>query len=70
MFSRVHRLDIPALVARLTAKPSIRVHAGMFVGSLGGEEYVLGTVRAGLPAAILRIAEFRRDPQKDSPCPK
>jgi hypothetical protein len=60
-FSDVHRLDIPALVARLSAKPFIRVDSGMFIGSLGGEVYLLGTTRAGLPAAIRRMAELRRE---------
>ena len=33
----------------------------MFIGSLEGEAYVLGTIRQGLPAAIRRMAEFRRE---------
>ena len=60
-FSEVHGLDIPALVARLSAKPVIHVDSGMFIGSLEGEAYVLGTIRQGLPAAVRRMAEFRRE---------
>lgn len=34
-FAEAHRLHIPAMVARLSAKPSIRVESGRFVGRLG-----------------------------------
>jgi hypothetical protein len=38
-FGEVHHLNIPAIVARLSAKPFIRVESGAFVGRCGDEEY-------------------------------
>lgn len=59
-FSEVHHLSIPAIVARLSAKPRIRVVEGQFVGRVGGEEYSLGPARFGLAQAIRRMSEIRR----------
>jgi len=47
-FAEAHQLDIPAIVARLSAKPWIRVEAGVFVGRFGNQEYALGPTVAGL----------------------
>ena len=58
-FSEVHQLNIPAIVARLSAKPHIRVESGGFVGRLGDHEYELGPTQAGLPRAIRRMSELR-----------
>jgi hypothetical protein len=60
-FSEFHQLDIPALVARLNRKPFIRINSDTFIGSLGGEEYLLGTTHAGLPAAVRRMERLRRE---------
>ena len=60
-FAEVHRLNIPALVARLSAKPSIRVESGSFVGRLGDQDYELGTTAAGLARAVRRISALRRE---------
>jgi hypothetical protein len=60
-FAEVHRLSIPGIVARLSAKPCIRVEAGSFVGRLGGQEYDLGPTEAGLARAIRRMSELRRE---------
>ena len=62
-FSEVHHLDIPAIIARLSAKPRIRVESGAFVGRLGGQEYELGTTEAGLAWAIRRMSAIRREIQ-------
>ena len=62
-FSEVHRLNIPAIVARLSAKPCIRVESGSFVGRFGEEEYELGSTEAGLARAIRRMSELRREIQ-------
>ena len=66
-FSEIHHLNIPGLVARLSAKPFIRVDSGLFIGSLGGEEYLLGPIRAGLPAAVRRMAEHCRETRSVGP---
>jgi len=58
-FSEVHHLDL----ARLSAKPRIRVESGAFVGRLGDQEYELGTTEAGLARAIRRMSALRRESQ-------
>ena len=60
-FAEAHQLNIPALVARLSAKPCIRVESGAFVGPLGDQEYDLGSTEAGLARAIRRMSQFRRE---------
>jgi hypothetical protein len=60
-FSEVHQLDIPALVARLSAKPFIRVESGAFVGSLRGEEYILGPAQIGIARAVRKMTDIRRE---------
>jgi len=60
-FSEAHQVNIPAIVARLSAKPFIRVESGAFVGRLGDHEYDLGPTQAGLPRAIRRMSELRRE---------
>jgi hypothetical protein len=64
-FAAVHGLDIAAIVARLSAKPSIRVESGAFVGRLRDEEYWLGATQDGLRKAIRRISELRREVQRE-----
>ena len=64
-FAEMHRLDIPAMVARLSAKLVIRVESGSFVGQLGDQEYVLGSTGAGLTRAIHRMRELRREIQAE-----
>jgi hypothetical protein len=59
-FAEVHHLNISAIVARLSAKPWIRVESGTFVGRFEGQEYALGTTAAGLAPAIRRMRELRR----------
>src|SRR5438094_1944810 len=60
-FSEVHQLNLPAIVARLSVKPCIRVESGAFVGRLGDQVYPLGPTEAGLARAIRRISELRRE---------
>ena len=62
-FSEVHRLDLPAIVARLSAKPRIRVESGIFVGRFGDQEYELGSTEAGLARAIRKMSAIRREIQ-------
>jgi len=64
-FSEVHHLDIPTIVARLSAKPCIRVESGVFVGRFGDQEYGLGSTEAGLARAIRRMSALRRKIQED-----
>lgn len=64
-FAAVHRLNIRIIVARLSAKPFIRVESGCFVGGVDGEEYELGSTQAGLARAIRRIRELRRQIQSE-----
>jgi hypothetical protein len=60
-FCEVHQLNIPAIVARLSAKSIIRVDSGGFVGRFGDQECQLGTTAAGLARAIRRMSELRRE---------
>jgi hypothetical protein len=57
----VHQVNVQAIVARLSAKPFIRVESGVFVGRLGGEGYDLGSTEAGLVRAIRRMSQLRRE---------
>jgi len=60
-FAAVHQLNIRAIVARLSAKPSIRVESGAFVGRFGDQEYELGPTEAGVARAIRRMSQLRRE---------
>jgi len=60
-FAEVHQLNVLEIVARLSAKPVIRVESGVFVGRFGGEEYTLGPTEAGLALAIRRMSQLRRE---------
>ena len=60
-FSEVHHLNMTAVVARLSAKPIIRVESGAFVVRFGEQEYELGSTEAGLVRAIGRMGELRRE---------
>jgi len=57
----VHQVNVQAIVARLSAKPVIRVESGVFVGRFGGEEYTLAPTEAGLERAIRRMSQLRRE---------
>lgn len=63
-FSEAHRLDIPALVRRLSAKPVIRIAAGEFVGRVNGEDYALGTIQQGIARAVRRMTELQKEAYK------
>ena len=65
-FAEVHQLNIRAMVARLSAKPFIRVESGAFVGRFGDQEYALGSTEAGLARAIRRMSELRREMEADA----
>ena len=60
-FAEAHRLNIRAIIAGLSAKPSIRVESGSFVGRLGDREYELGRTEGGVARAIRRMRELRRE---------
>ena len=60
-FAAAHQLNIRAIVARLSAKPWIRVEAGAFVGRFGDQEYSLGSTEAGLAQAVRRMGQLRRE---------
>ena len=64
-FAEVHQLNIREIVTRLNAKPLIRVVSGSFVGRLGGEEYELGSTKTGLPTAIRKMTQLRRDAEAE-----
>jgi hypothetical protein len=64
-FAEVHRLNVPVIVARLSARPFIRVESGNFVGRLGDQEYGLGSTSAGLARAIRRMSEVRREAEAE-----
>jgi hypothetical protein len=56
-FCAAHGVDVPALVARLNLKPTVRVEEGCFVAHLEGERYVLGKAGNGLIPALRRMRE-------------
>ena len=56
----VNGLDLPAISARLSAKPQIRVERGTFVVQVQDDEYFLGSTREGLTVAIRRMRNLRR----------
>ena len=60
-FAEVHRLNIPAIIAVLSAKIVIRIQSGAFIGRLGGEMYVLGSTAEGLTRAIQKMSRLRRE---------
>jgi hypothetical protein len=51
------------MVARVGAKPLIRVESGGFVGRFGDREYALGSWESGLARAIRRMSEIRGEIQ-------
>ena len=64
-FAEVHHLSIRVIVARLSAKPSILVESGTFVGRLGDQDYELGSTEAGLARAIRRMSGLQRGIQSE-----
>jgi hypothetical protein len=48
-------------VARLNAKPSIRIKLGSFVARYGGEDHVLGPVKIGLQSALRQAPMLKRE---------
>lgn len=61
----MHTVNVQAIVARLSAKPVIRVESGVFVGRFGEEEYELGAIEAGLARAIGRMSQLRRERERE-----
>ena len=64
-FAEVHELNILAIVARLSAKPLIRVVSGTFVGRVGDQEYELGSTEVGVARAIRRMRQLRSEIQAE-----
>lgn len=60
-FERHHRLSLPAVVARLNFKPSIRIDLGSFVMRYGEDDYVLGSVEIGLERAVRKALAIKRE---------
>ena len=60
-FSLVHGLDIPEIVRKLNLKPIIRVEAGMFVGYIEDEQYVLGNIGNGIMPAVQKMIKLRME---------
>jgi hypothetical protein len=60
-FAEVHQVNLGAIVARLSAKPVIRVESGVFVGRFGDQVYALGSTEAGLARAVRRMSQVRRE---------
>ena len=59
-------VDVQAIVARLSAKPFIRVELGVFVGRFGEEDYALGPTEAWLVPAIRRMSQLRREREAEA----
>jgi hypothetical protein len=64
-FAEVHQLNIRVIVARLSARPFIRVESGAFVARIGVQEYALGSTKAGLARAIRRMRDLRGEMQAE-----
>ena len=62
-FSKMHNLDIPAIVRRLNLKPTIRIETGWFVAYLEDQKYVLGKTEAGIRPAVREVLQLRREHQ-------
>jgi hypothetical protein len=60
-FSERHKLDLPAIVRRLNAKPKIRIQTGEFVAYLEDSPYPLGQIRSGLDSAIRNLRRLCED---------
>jgi len=60
-FAEFHNLDIPAIVLKLNAKPTMRVEAGWFVTYLEGQRYVLGNTDAGIRPAVRKAVQLCRE---------
>ena len=60
-FEMQHGLDLRAVVARLNAKPTIRVEGGSFVGRYRDEEFLLGPLQIGLRSAVRAILGIKRE---------
>ena len=60
-FAELHNLDIPAIVLKLNAKPTMRVEAGWFVTYLEGQRYVLGNTDAGIRPAVRKAVQLCRE---------
>jgi hypothetical protein len=65
-FAEVHQLNIRLIVARLSAKPLIRVEAGTFIGQFGGQKYELGPTEAGVAQAIRKMSRLRREKEAEA----
>ena len=59
-------LNIREIVARLSGRPFIRAEAGSFIGRFGDQEYGLGSTEAGLPMAIGRMSQLRREMEAEA----
>ena len=64
-FAEVHQINVREIVARLSAKPIIRVESGVFVGRFGEEEFALGPTEIGLIRAVRRMSQLRREREAD-----
>jgi hypothetical protein len=62
-FAERHNLDIPAIVRRLSKKPTIRVEAGWFVAYLEDRRYPLGKTEAGIRLAVREALRLCREIQ-------
>jgi hypothetical protein len=60
-FSQVHGLDILEIVRRLNRKPIIRVEAGLFVGYIDSEQYLLGNIGSGIALAVQKMIRLRME---------
>jgi hypothetical protein len=57
-FAELHNLDFPTIVGRLNLKPSIRIEAGMFVGYLEDQQYLLGMTEEGIVSAVRKMTRL------------
>lgn len=65
-FAEAHNLNISELVTKLSARPTIKVISGQFIGGMGDELHVLGPVEAGIVFAVRRAIVLKRNAVLDS----
>jgi len=57
-FGEYHKIDIPAIVKRLNAKPTVKLRDGMFIATIDEECYFLGRAVDGLMPALATLRKL------------
>jgi hypothetical protein len=60
-FEQLHNLDLNAIIAKLSAKPRLKLESGKFVAYLNGETFVLRSVEEGIKMAVRQAVSICRE---------